>query len=54
MKNYIVKIEFSGLTGKYTSEVNVKAKNEQAAEKKASKVIGNRDAWIFSVVQVLQ
>lgn len=52
MKTFKVKIEFVGLTGKYVSEVEVKARDYKSAEKKASKVIGNRDAWIFSVIEV--
>ena len=53
MKNYKVKIEFVGLTGKYNSEVEVLAKNEKSAEKKASKSIGNRDGWVIAVTEVL-
>lgn len=51
MKTFIVKIKFMGLTGKYVSEVEVKATTPQSAEKKASKAIGNRSAWIVSVVE---
>jgi len=49
MKTWIVKIEFVGLTGKYWSDVEVKARNEKAAKKKAAQVIGNRDGWVVAV-----
>lgn len=53
MKNYTVKIEFLGLTGKYYSYVDVRAKTPKSAEKKASKTIGNRDGWIVEVKEGL-
>ena len=43
MKTYTVQIGFIGLTGPYTSEVIVRAKNEASAVKKARQTIGNRD-----------
>ena len=52
MKTFKVRIEFTGLTGKYISDVEVRAKNAKSAEKKASLVIGNRDAWVVSVEEV--
>ncbi len=52
MKHWIVKIEFTGLTGKYISEVEVIARTQKSAEKKASLTIGNRDGWILSVRQL--
>ena len=51
MKTWIVRIEFVGLTGKYWSDVEVKARTQKAAEKKASLVIGNRHGCVvFSKV----
>ncbi len=52
MKSFKVKIEYTGLTGKYISEVVVQAKNAKSAEKKASLTIGNRDGWIVGTVEV--
>ena len=49
MKHYEVKIELIGLTGKYYSHVQVVAKNEKSAIKKAEKTIGNRDGWVIGV-----
>lgn len=49
MKNYQVKIEYTGLTGKYINTYDVKAKNAKSAENKASQAIGNRDAVILEV-----
>lgn len=46
MKTWLVKIEFIGLAGKYWSTVEVKARSEKSAMKKASQVIGNRDGWV--------
>lgn len=54
MKTFIVKIEFTGIAGKYISEVEVTARDNKTAEKKAENIIGNRDGWIFSVVQVIK
>lgn len=48
MKTWKVKIEFVGLTGKYFSEVIVRAKTQKSAEKKASLAIGNRDGWVVA------
>lgn len=52
MKTFKVKIEFLGLTGKYISEVEVKARNAKSAEKKARRTIGNRDGWVVSTEEV--
>ncbi len=51
MKNFIVNIRFFGLTGEYLSRVDVRAKTEASAKKKASKVIGNRDGYVVSVIE---
>lgn len=50
MKPYTVTIRFWGLTGEYENRVDVNAKTANSAVKKASKVIGNRDARVISVV----
>lgn len=50
MKPYTVTIRFQGLTGEYTNRVDVQAKTADSAVRKASKVIGNRDAYVVSVV----
>lgn len=52
MKSFKVTIEFYGLTGKYTSEVEVRARDPKSAEKKAAKVIGNRDGFIQSCKEI--
>lgn len=51
MKNFRVIIEFTGLGGTYRSEVKVLAKNSNSAINKASKVIGNRDGIVISVIE---
>lgn len=53
MKWWIVKLEFVGLTGKYQSSVDVRARDAASAEKKASRVIGNRDGRVISVQTAL-
>ncbi len=51
MKNWVVRIEYYGLTGKYFSDVEVQARTQKAAEKKAALTIGNRDGHVvFSKV----
>lgn len=52
MRTFKVKIEFCGLTGIYYSEFEVKARNVQSAERKASLVIGNRDGRIVACNEV--
>lgn len=52
MKTFKVTIEFMGLTGKYFSEVEVRAKNAKSAEKKALLTAGNRDVMSVSVKEV--
>lgn len=49
MKDFVVTIRFLGLTGEYTSQVEVKARNAESAKKKASKCIGNRDGEVVTV-----
>ena len=49
MKVFTVRIEYVGITGKYWSDVEVKARNAKSAEKKASQTIGNRDGFVISV-----
>lgn len=53
MKDFTVTIRYQGLTGEYTSRVDVRAKNEASARKKASKTIGNRDGYVVSVVRAM-
>lgn len=53
MKKWIVKIEFIGLTGQYFSEVEVTARSEKSAAKKASLVIGNRDGRVVLVREAM-
>lgn len=50
MTNFIVTIEFVGLTGTYRSRVEVRARNVQSARRKVSLTIGNRDGTIISVI----
>ena len=52
MKTFSVKIELIGLTGQYFSEVEVTAKNEKSATKKAAQHIGNRDGRVVLVKEV--
>lgn len=52
MKWWIVKIEFVGLTGKYVSNVEVRARDAKSAEKKAARSIGNRDGWVVETKEV--
>ncbi len=49
MKKFIVRIEFIGLTGAYFSDVEVTARNEKSAEKKALLCVGNREYLSVSV-----
>jgi len=49
MKTYIVKVEYEGLAGKYTTEAEIEAQTADSASKKASKKIGNRDGRVISV-----
>lgn len=49
MRTFTVRIEFIGLTGQYFSDVEVRARNESSAAKKASLTIGNRDGRVVSV-----
>lgn len=51
MKNYTVTIRFTGLTGEYLSKVETRARDTKSAARKASKVIGNRDGYVVSVVE---
>lgn len=53
MKNFTVKIRFTGLTGEYVSQVDVQARHASAATKKAEKSIGNRDGYVVSVTEAL-
>lgn len=49
MKKFIVTIRFIGLTGEYTSRVDVEARNAESARRKATKVIGNRSGEVVAV-----
>lgn len=51
MKDYIVTVEFAGLTGAYRSRIEVRAKNTKSAETKARKHFGNRDGFVVSVIE---
>ena len=42
MKTYKVTMTYTGLAGQYTSVIEVKAKNEKSAEKKAYVYVGDR------------
>lgn len=53
MKNFTVTLRFFGLTGEYTTQVNVRAKHAESAKKKASKCIGNRDGYVVTVCEGL-
>lgn len=43
MQTWKVTLVLIGLTGQYTSEVEVRARNEKSALKKARAHVGNRD-----------
>lgn len=51
MKKWTVTIRFQGLTGEYTSKVDVLAKTAASAKKKAARVIGNRDGYVVTVCE---
>jgi hypothetical protein len=53
MKDFIITVEFFGLTGAYRSRIQVRAKNTRSAETKARKHFGNRDGSIISIVEAL-
>jgi hypothetical protein len=50
MTDFIVTVEFVGLTGPYRSRIEVRARNQRSAEKKARAHFGNRDGSIVSVI----
>jgi hypothetical protein len=49
MKTWNVKIEYTGLTGKYVNDYKVEAKTAKSAEKKAWVFVGDRTADIVEV-----
>ena len=49
MKDFLVTLRFIGLTGEYTSQVDVRARDEKSARRKAEKTIGNRDGEVIAV-----
>jgi hypothetical protein len=51
MKNFIITVEYVGLTGAYRSRIEERAKNAESAAKKARKHFGNRDGFVISVVE---
>jgi hypothetical protein len=51
MKDFIVTVEFSGLTGNYRSRIDVRARNAKSATRKARAHFGNRDGFVVSVIE---